>query len=111
MNYKIELTEQAELDLINLYEYLALTLQEPKNAGGQLNRLESAILTLDHMPERFKKYEKEPWHSKGLRMLPVDNFVVLYLPDLTAGTVTVIRIMYSGRDIETELEKHTKGNL
>lgn len=41
MTYKIELTEQAELDLINLYEYLAFTLQEPKNAGGQLDRLES----------------------------------------------------------------------
>lgn len=105
MTYKIELTEQAELDLINIYEYLAFTLQEPKNAGGQLERLESAILTLDHMPERFKKYDREPWYNKGLRVLPVDNFVVLYIPDLTMGTVTVIRIMYSGRDIETELEK------
>ena len=59
----------------------AFELQSPENASGQLDRLEEQILSLDTMPERYRKYEKEPWKNRGLRVLPVDNYVVLYIPD------------------------------
>ncbi|MFR5076693.1 MAG: hypothetical protein ACLTDX_01095 [[Clostridium] innocuum] len=36
---------------------------------------------LNQMPERFLGYEKEPWHSRGLRIIPVDNYCVFYIPD------------------------------
>jgi toxin ParE1/3/4 len=32
------------------------------------------------MPFRYQLYEKEPWHSKGLRVLPIDNYLVFYMP-------------------------------
>ena len=51
-------------------------VQSPENASGQLDRLEEQILSLDTMPERYQKYKKEPWKSRGLRVLPVDNYVV-----------------------------------
>ena len=59
------------------------------------------------MPERFRTYEEEPLHSRGLRIMPVDNFVILYIPDAKRGIVTVIRVMYGGRDINAELWEHT----
>jgi toxin ParE1/3/4 len=40
---------------------------------------------------------------KGLRVLPVDNYLVFYLPDESNNIVSVIRIMYGGRDIEKHL--------
>lgn len=43
-----------------------------------------------HMPERFRKYEKEPWHSRGLHIIPVDNYCVLYIPDMEKAVVSVI---------------------
>ena len=52
-------------------------LQSPENASRQLDHLEEQILSLDTMPERYRKYEKEPWKSRGLRVLPVDNYLVL----------------------------------
>ena len=64
-----------------IFEYISFELQSPENASGQLDRLEEQILSLDTMPERYRKYEKEPWKSRGLRVLPVDNYVVLYIPD------------------------------
>ena len=70
--------------------------------------LEAGILKLNQMPERYRLYEKEPWQNRGLRILPVDNFVVLYIPDTDKGIVTIIRVLYSGRDIDTELLEHTK---
>lgn len=65
-------------------------------------------MDLERMPERFRLYEREPWRSRGLRVLPVDNFVVLYIPDEEKETVTIIRVMYCGRDIEKELHERTR---
>ena len=56
-----------ENDLKAIYEYIALTLLEPDIAAGQLDRNEKAIMKLQEMPERYRLYEEEPWHSKGLR--------------------------------------------
>lgn len=108
MIFAVEISEQADNDLRNVYEYIAYELQSPENANGQLERLEKSILSLDRMPERFRKYEREPWHSRGLRIMPVDNYCVLYIPDKEDAVVTIIRVMYGGRDIETQLEKYTK---
>ena len=33
------------------------------------------------MPKRYRQYELEPWKSRGLRVAPVDNYLVLYIPD------------------------------
>ena len=76
MIYEVEVSEQADSDLRGIFEYIAFELQSPENASGQLDRLEEQILSLDTMPERYRKYEKEPWKSRGLRVLPVDNYPV-----------------------------------
>ena len=75
MIYEVELSEQADSDLRGIFEYIAFELQSPENASGQLDRLEEQILSLDTMPERYRKYEKEPWKSRGLRVLLVDNSI------------------------------------
>ncbi|WP_349283502.1 type II toxin-antitoxin system RelE/ParE family toxin [Enterococcus cecorum] len=80
----------------------------PENAAKQLERLESQILSLDKMPERFPRYGKEPWYSRGLRFVEVDNYIVFYIPDIKEQVVTVLRVMYSGRNIEERLSDHTK---
>ena len=81
MIYEVEVSEQADSDLRGIFEYISFELQSPENASGQLDRLEEQMLSLYTMPERYRKYEKEPWKSRGLRVLPVDNYVVLYIPD------------------------------
>lgn len=47
MIYEVEVSEQADSDLRGIFEYIAFELQSPKNANGQLNRLEEQILSLD----------------------------------------------------------------
>ncbi len=108
MIYEVEVSEQADSDLRGIFEYIAYELQSPQNASGQLDRLEEQILSLDTMPERYRKYEKEPWKSCGLRVLPVDNYVVLYIPDSDKKVVIILRVMYAGRDIYNQLNLHTK---
>ena len=79
--YDIVISDQAEIDLRGIFEYIAFELQVPENASGQLDRLEACIMDLDHMPKRYRQYELEPWKSRGLRVAPVDNYLVLYIPD------------------------------
>jgi toxin ParE1/3/4 len=105
MKYKIVLTKQADTDLRYIYEYIAFTLLEPEIAVRQLERIEKGILSLDEMPERFRAFEKEPWHSRGIRQMPIDNFIVFYIPKADVKTVAIIRIMYGGRNIDAQLKK------
>ena len=104
MRYRIEITDKARSDLRKIFEYIALELLIPATASAQLYRLEEAVMSLDIMPKRFRKYESEPWRSRGLRIMPVDNYAILYIPDEKTGIVTVLRIMYSGSDIENQLK-------
>ena len=57
------------------------------------------------MPTMFKRYDKEPWCSRGLRMMPVDKYVVFYLIDEENKVVNVTRIIYGGMDIERQLDE------
>ena len=103
MIYEVVITEQADADLRGIYEYIAFELLSLENAAGQLDRLERHIIELENFPEKFRQYEKEPWKAKGLRVMPVDNYLVFYIPDKAAALVTVIRVIYAGRDIDNEL--------
>ena len=42
----------------------------------------------------------------GMHQLLVNNFIVYYLVDDEAETVTVVRIFYGGRDIERIVNLH-----
>lgn len=107
--WKVVYTEQAELDLRSIFEYIAFSLLESEIAKNQSRRIMDAVTKLNKMPLRYPLYEKEPWHSKGLRVLPVDNYLVFYLPVETKTTVAVIRIMYGRRDIEEQLRQTEAG--
>lgn len=58
-----------------------------------------AVRSLAEFPLRHPLYREEPWHSRGVRMFPVDRYLIFYLPDEQTDTVTIIRIMYGGRDL------------
>jgi toxin ParE1/3/4 len=103
--WNVQYTKKSEEDLISIYKYIANILQEPVIAGKQVSRIMDAIEQLDEFPLRYHMYEKEPWKSKGLRVLSINKYLAFYIPDETKNTVTIVRIMYGGRDIDTEINK------
>lgn len=108
MIYSVQISSRAETDLREIYEYIAYELLSPPTAVRQLQRLEDEILSLDQMPSRYPAYLEEPWHSRGLRVMSVDNYLVFYIPDAAAQTVTIIRVMYGSRDIGSQLDALTQ---
>ena len=98
--YSVIYSPQAFLDLTGLYEYIRFNLQVPKTAEKQVNRIKHAIRSLETMPMRYQLVEWEPWHSMGIRRVPIDNYTAFYLVDEDKCSVTVVRIFYAGRNIE-----------
>lgn len=103
--WKVVYTEQAASDLRGIHDYLAFALLEPEIAKNLTRRILNSVVKLNEMPMRYPLFEKEPWHSKGLRVLPVDHYLAFYLPIETKETVAIIRVMYSGRNLEDQLRQ------
>lgn len=103
MIFDVSYSAEARQDLRDIYEYIAYELLASETAVGQTERIMKAIRSLEQMPMRHRLYEEEPWHSQGMRVLTVDNYLVFYLPDETNAIINIIRIMYGGRDIEKQL--------
>lgn len=105
MKFEVELSEKADRDLRNIFLYIAIDLCVSEAAEKQVNRLWNAMRSLDELPERYRRYEDEPWYSRGMRVLPVDNYVVLYIPDMEKQSVCIVSVMYGGRDISEQLKQ------
>lgn len=98
-SYSIIYSPKAKEDLKEIYSYIAFTLLVPGTAESQVNRIRNTIRSLDFMPLRNPIVDWEPWKSMGIHKLPIDNFIIFYLVDSNFSIVTVIRIVYGGRDI------------
>lgn len=105
MSWAVTYSASARRDLRSVYEYIAYNLLAPDTAAGQTGRIMKEIRALEEMPLRYQLYEDEPWHSQGLRFFSVGNYLVFYLPNEIEHTVTVVRIMYGGRDVSAQLKE------
>ena len=105
MSMKIVYSQTARQDLREIYEYIAYTLLVPDTACSLTDRIMADIRSLAEFPERNPLYRDEPWHSLGVRFLPVKNYLVLYTVHEEIETISVARIMYGGRDISRQLEE------
>lgn len=100
-NYLIIYSDDALQDLREIFEYIAGQLREPVIAAAQVNRIREQIRNLGQFPARNKKVAWEPWHSIGMRQLPVDNFIAFYTIDDNQSAVKIVRIFYGKRDVQS----------
>ena len=70
-----------------------------------LTALKVPLNLWSNFPYDFVYMKKEPWKSRNLRIMPVDNYIVLYIADDNKHTVTIVRIMYGGRNVDSQLKK------
>ena len=92
MSMKIVYTLTARQDLREIYEYIAFTLLVPETARSLTGKIMADIRSLEAFPERNPLYKDEPWHSQGVRFLPVKNYLVFYTVNNEAETVSIARI-------------------
>ena len=99
--YHVQITDAALEDMNELYEYIAFKLLAPENALSQYNRIADEILKLNVMPERCHIMDVEPWKTRELRRMNIDNYSVFY--KISGSRVIVTDVLYSASDIEQRL--------
>ena len=104
MSWTVDFTDEAKAELKSIYSYIHDVLLEPQTALAQVRRIKKATDALDHFPFRFRAYEHEPYRTRGLRVMLVDKYLVFYVPDETKEIVSIVRVIYGGRDINAQLE-------
>ena len=104
--YTVRYAPQALDDLRDLYSYVAFSLKEPATAQKLVNRIRKAARSLDALPGRYPVVDWEPWQSMGMHRFTVEDFLLFYLIDQSTRTVTLVRIVYGGRDLQN-LAKYT----
>ena len=103
--YRVTYAPEALDDLRDIYAYIAFELEAPDAAKGQVSRIRGQARALDILPKRYEVVDWEPWQSMGMHRVSVDKFIIYYTVDDEAGTVTVIRIFYGGRDVKGSINK------
>ena len=105
---KVVYTFRARQDLHDIYDYIAFTLLAHDAAKNTTERILEAARSLQSMPERNPLYKEEPWHSQGVRFIPVKNYIVFFTVNTDTDTVSIARIMYGARDLSRQLEETTE---
>ena len=105
MNYQVSYSAKSLEDLKSLYEYIVFVLLAPDTAKKQAQRIMDNISSLSFMPQRYKIYEESPWDKMCLRCFRVDNYMIYYLIFSDIQMVYVVRVIYGGRDIRTQLQE------
>lgn len=106
--YNVIYSPAAAEDLTSIYAYIAFELEAPGAATHQINRIRQSIKTLNLFPARHIQVDWEPWFSIGMREMPIDNYVVYYLTNKETHTVIIVRIFYSGQDVENIVNENAK---
>ena len=101
MSWDIEISAAAQDDLRDIFAYITSEFRAPDDARRIVRNILAEIQALDKMPERFRPYPREPFASRGIRVMDVGNFCVYYLPE--NGLVSIIRILYFRRDADQVL--------
>ena len=96
MSHRIEFSPEALGDLIDLYDYIALR-DGADRAIGYIDRIEDCCRNLSVFPERGIRREDL---RHGLRILGFERRAAIAFL-IAAETVTILRILYGGRDLDT----------
>ena len=104
-SYKIIITPDAEEDLFELRNYIADVLLARDTARNYIRTIRKEIGSLSELPARYKPVDDEPWHSRGVRRIIVNNFFVYYRIDEDRKQVFVLNVIYARRDQLRMLEQ------
>jgi toxin ParE1/3/4 len=98
VDHRIEFSPVALGDLIDLYDFIAERDGEQR-AIGYIDRIEECCGSLSLFPNRGTRNEARDLRP-GLRILGFERRAVIAFR-IQAGTVTILRVLYGGRDVET----------
>ena len=96
--YNVIITPDAAMDLSQLKNYIAYTLQAPETALKYIRGLRQEIEKLEVFSAAIAPVPDEPWHSRGIRRIIYKNFYIYYRIDEDTKCVYVLNVIYARRN-------------
>ena len=91
----------AQLDMEQIFDYIAVELCNPTAAIGQINDFEKAFDNVCTFPESCPYINNEYVKDKSLRKLIVNNYIAFYR--VKDYEIQVVRVLYGMRNYEALL--------
>jgi plasmid stabilization system protein ParE len=96
--YRVEVSDPAENDLLDIVRYIAAQLTAPTTALKMMETIEEAMTGLKDMPEKYSLVSDERLAAMGHHKLVVKNYIVFFTINKKDRIVDVERILYARRD-------------
>ena len=96
--YVVQLYARAYRDLDGIYTYIAENLLEPDTALNMADELESAIFSLEQLPERGAVRRAGAYANGNYRQLFVKNYAVIYRVLKQKKEVHIVTVRYIPRN-------------
>lgn len=93
--YSVKLYTNAFNDLDNIYNYIAEEIKEPNIAEKIISTIESAIISLEIMPNRGALRKTGVYKNKDYRQLMIGNYIIVYKVYNIKKEVHIVHIRYS----------------
>ncbi|MFY8095182.1 MAG: type II toxin-antitoxin system RelE/ParE family toxin [Niveispirillum sp.] len=94
----VEISPEAREDMLDIWCHIAS--QNPIAADRQILRLEAAVVRCAKFPGLGRP---RPELREKIRVLPVDSYLLIYLP--MPNGILISRILHAARDIDTEFSE------
>ena len=91
--------KKAYRDLDSIYGYIAYEKQAPENAQKQIDRIKTAILELNKLPQSHQDRLVGRYAGKVYKQLLVDNYIAIFRIDESEKAVWIVTIQYQGRNL------------
>lgn len=96
-SYELVLTDTANEELEEIYEYISKHLVEEQAANRLMKKIEQNFFRLEQNPYSCMEVHIKP-HNEAYRKLVIDNYIALYEVDEKYKQVVVYRVLYGGMD-------------
>lgn len=102
--YRLEFLPLARQDMVETVRYISHELKNPAAAQRLSARLIEAAERLTEFPYLYAVHTPIRPLKKEYRKIPVENYCIFYSVDEKSKTVTVMRVLYAGRNYERLLK-------
>jgi len=103
MAYEVIITKRAEEEILEIGGYIASNLNAPFAASQLLDDIDYQIDSLNMMPKRHALVSEEHLAERGVRHIPVKNYIIFYEVNDDTQTVEILSVMYARRNWESLL--------
>lgn len=95
---QINIYPSAQADLIQIFDYIATTLDNPSAAIKQIEDFENAFENISVFPQSCPFVNNEYVKDKTLRKLVVNNYIAFYRQK--GDEIQIVRVLYGMRKFE-----------